>query len=155
MRIGLIVHSQTGNTLSVAEKIEKRLSGKGHDVKLEKVVPKGEVKPGQKNVEFESKPDVKDYDAIIFGAPVNGFSLSVPMKAYMEGLPSLKGKKVALLTTKALIFNWTGGNGTIRKMKKISGSKGAEVLGSGIVIWREKGRERNIEEVVDLISGLF
>jgi len=156
MRIGIVVHSHTGNTLSVAEKIKEKLSKKGHTVKIDKVVPKGEIKPGDKNVEFESKPDVKKYDAIVFGAPVNAFSLSVPMKFYMKELPSLEGKQVALLTTKGLRFKWTGGNRTIKSMKKISESKGAKVRGSGIVVWSgEKGRDKRIDEVVDHISGLF
>ncbi|MBN1389664.1 MAG: flavodoxin family protein [Candidatus Thermoplasmatota archaeon] len=155
MRIGLVIYSQTGNTFSVAEKIMERLAKKGHEVSIEKVVPRGEIKPGDRKVEFESRPDVKDYDAIVFGAPVQGFSLSVPMKVYMEGLPSLKGKHVSLLTTKGLVFNWTGGNRTIRTMRKISESKGATVKGSGIVVWGGKGRDRRIEEVVDLISGLY
>ncbi|MGA1873758.1 MAG: hypothetical protein ACMUHY_08805, partial [Thermoplasmatota archaeon] len=41
MRIGIILYSQTGNTLSVAERIRDRLTKKGHTVKIDKVLIKG------------------------------------------------------------------------------------------------------------------
>jgi len=41
MNIGIIVYSQTGNTLSVAKKLEERLSAAGHSVNLEQVTVAG------------------------------------------------------------------------------------------------------------------
>ena len=37
MNIGIIVYSQTGNTLSVAKKLEEKLSLAGHSATLEQV----------------------------------------------------------------------------------------------------------------------
>jgi flavodoxin len=155
MKIGIIVHSQTGTTLSVAEKLKDRLSNGGHQVKLDRVIPKGEVKPGEKNIEFESKPGITGYDAYVFGGPVQGFSLSPVMKAYMDQIGSLNGKPVAFLVTKGLFFKWTGGNRAVRTMEKISSSKNGKILGSDIVVWMGKGREQRIGETVSRISGLF
>ena len=38
MKIGILVHSKTGNTYSVAEKLEERLLKEGHLVTFEKVI---------------------------------------------------------------------------------------------------------------------
>lgn len=41
MNIGMIVYSRTGNTLSVAEKLEARLSAAGHAVTLKRLAVVG------------------------------------------------------------------------------------------------------------------
>ena len=42
MKIGIIVHSHTGNTLSVAERIRSELVEKGYDVELKRVSAENE-----------------------------------------------------------------------------------------------------------------
>jgi flavodoxin len=75
MNIGMIVYSQTGNTLSVATKLKEKLSAAGHSVNFERLKVVGEVKPGTKDVQFETLPNAGQYDALVFGAPVEAFSL--------------------------------------------------------------------------------
>ena len=155
MNIAIIVHSQTDNTHAVARKLEKRYIKNGHSVEIFRLEVKGGYQQGMKDIEFEKVPDVDEYDALVFGSPVEAFSLSPVMKKYLERIGSLKGKKIACFVTKALPFNWTGGNRAIRTMKKLSESKGAKVLGSGIVVWREKRRKERIADVVDRLGKLF
>jgi len=113
MNIGIIVYSQTNHTYAVAQKLQEKLTAEGHDVNLESVVPAGEVKPGEINVNFQNQPDTGPYDALIFGSPVHGFSLAPAMNAYMNQIPSLQDKKIACFVTKGLPFESTGGNQTI------------------------------------------
>jgi len=153
MNIGIIVYSRTGNTHSVALKLEEKLAAAGHAVTLERIEV-GEVTPG-KPVQFKTLPDAGPYDALIFGAPVHGFSLCQPMAGYLKQVASLQGKKVACLVTQAFPYPWLGGNRAIRQMKQICESKGATVCGSGIVNWMNKRREQQIVEVVDRLSKLF
>ncbi|MDH4211641.1 MAG: flavodoxin domain-containing protein [candidate division WOR-3 bacterium] len=155
MNIGIILWSQTGNTYSVAEKIKEKLDAAGHSVNIERIKIAGEFKPGKKDIQFETLPDVAQYDRIVFGAPVQAFSLSQVMTRYLKQLPSLKNKKVALYLTKQLRFNWTGGNQAINKMKKFCTSKDGTICGSGIVIWSSPNREQMIAEVAERISKLF
>ena len=56
MDIGIMVYSQTGNTLSVAEKLKEALSEKGHTVTVDRVTAQGEVAPGR-SVSLEQMPD--------------------------------------------------------------------------------------------------
>ena len=154
MNIGIIVYSQTEHTLSVAQKLSEKLSADGHIVNVERVVPKGEVKPNDVDVSFREQPDTNPYDALIFGSPVHAFNVAPAMKAYLNQIPSLQDKKVACFVTKSLPLDWTGGNQAIKTMKTICQSKGGIILGSGIVNW-SMGRENKIEKLVAFFSTLF
>ena len=152
MKIGIIVHSQTGNTLSVAEKLQVKLSAAGHEVNLERLQVIGEGKPGAKNIRFESLPDTRSYDALVFGAPVQAFSLSGVMQSYLGQAETIQGKKVAMLLTQHFPYAWMGGNRAIGQLKTACKVKGAVICGAGIVHWSKAGREKQIEEVVRTLS---
>jgi flavodoxin len=154
MDIGMIVYSQTGNTHSVATKLKEKLSAAGHSVTLERIEVIGEVAPGQP-VQFKTLPDAEKYEALVFGSPVQAFSLCQAMVEYLKQVESLQGKQVALLVTEAFPYPWLGGNRAVRQMKRACESKGATVCGSGVVNWMKKRREQQIVEVVDTLSGLF
>lgn len=98
MKVGIIVHSHTGNTLSVAEKLKDAIAAKGHTVSLERVSAVNEDPSAQGPVELKDIPEVGSYDAIVFGAPVRAFSLTPAMKAYLSQLSTLKDKKVGALS---------------------------------------------------------
>ena len=153
MEIGIIVYSKTGHTYSVAEKLQKKLKADGHSVELEEVKPVGEVKP-KENITFENKPDIDAYDAVIFGSPVHAFSLAPAMKEYLTQIQSLEGKKVACYVTKGLPFKSTGGKQAISEMTKIVQSKGGNMLGTDILVWKG-GKLKNIIKLVDKLSALF
>lgn len=155
MNIGIILWSQTGNTHSVAEKIKEKLASAGHSVNIDRLRIVGEFKPGQKDIQFETLPDVKKYDGVVFGAPVQAFSLAQVMKKYLSQIQSLKDKKVALYVTKQMRFNWTGGNQAINKMKKTCRKKGGTFCGSGIVVWSSPNRQQMIDDVAEKFSKLF
>jgi len=154
MNIGLIVYSQTGNTYSVAEKLLQKLAVAGHSATLERIEIVGEPQPGQP-VEFTSTPDPTGYDALIFGSPVQAFSLCQAMKEYLQETDSLEGKSVACLVTQAFPYAWMGGNRAIRQMEKLCAAKGANVCGSGVVNWMKKRRDQQIVDVTDNLSQLF
>jgi flavodoxin len=155
MNIGIIVYSQTGNTHSVALKLQEKLTAAGHSANIERVEVSGEARPGTKDFQLTTKPAVDPYDALVFGSPVHGFSLSPAIKRYLEQIAPLQGKKVACLVTKQLPFYWTGGNRTINQMKKLCTAKDGTVCGSGIVIWSSARREQMITDVVEKLCSLF
>ena len=154
MKIGIIVHSQTGHTYEVAQKLQEKLQAEGNEVEVEQVRLEGGQQTPGKDSRIENPPDVSIYDAVIFGAPVQAFSLSRVMGLYLEQIPSLQDKKIALFVTKGMRFNWTGGNQAIGKMKKISQSKGGMVYETDIIVWN-KQRDEKIAEMVQKFSELF
>jgi hypothetical protein len=155
MDIGLVVYSQTGNTLSVAEKIREKLISGGHTVTLEQIKISGKMPAQPGKFELTEIPGVDSYDALILGAPVQAFSLNPVMKAYLTHLPELNGKKVALFVTKHLPLLWLGGTGAIAKMKKECEARGAKVSGSDIVVWAESKRDKTTAECVENMSRYF
>ncbi len=155
MKIGIIIFSNTGNTLSLAERIGVALKKGGHTVRTEQITTDGDPQKMGDNIKFKNIPKADPYDAIIFGSPVWAFSLCPVMKEYLSEMGPLKGKKIALFTTKMIPFHWMGGYNAISKMKKLVEAKNGKVLGSGIVAWKKKGPAKNVDEVIDNISGLF
>lgn len=155
MKIGIIIHSQTGNTNLVAQKLRDELRISGHWVNIEKLKVVGELRPGAKDIQFEKVPALNQYDAIIFGSPVQAFSLSPVMKSYLDNITSLNSKKVVFLLTQFFPYPWMGGNHAIRQMKKICESKGAVVCGTAIINWSRPSRAKKIISSVGKISSLF
>lgn len=154
MRIGIIVHSQTGNTHAVALKIKERLLAAGHAVTVERLKVIGGDKPGGESLRIENSPDAGAYEGLVFGAPVHAFALSRGMEAYLNQIPSLQGRKVACYVTKGLAFHWTGGNQAVSRMRKICESKGAMVCGTGIVVWN-KDRDRQTADLAEVLGRCF
>lgn len=155
MEIGIIVHSLTGNTYSVAQKLEQTLSKAGHHVVIEKIIVAGEENPQDRHFQIETAPDTNKYEALCFCAPVRAFSLSPVMTAYLNQISSLKGKKVACFVTMQFPFAWMGGKHAISQMKRNCNLKNTEVIDTGIIGWSSKQREDQISATVEKLSKVF
>jgi len=152
MNVGIMVYSYTGNTLSVALKLQEALTAKGHEATIERIVPV-ESKPQVKGkTALQNAPDVAPYDALVFASPVYGFALAPVMLLYLSQISSLAGKKVACFVTMNFSMKWLGGNRSVRQITAACKEKGADVLKSGIVSWQGKGREAEIAAVVSRLT---
>jgi flavodoxin len=152
--IGIIVYSRNGHTLSVAKKLERRLSADGHGVTLEQLETTGPVDLSATTAPLKTKPVIDPYDILVLGSPVNGGRMSAAMNSYLQEIPSLQGKKVALLLTHYFFPGW-GAKQTFAQMKEVCESKGATVIGSGSVRWTSLRRRRQISDSVDSLSRLL
>lgn len=155
MKIGIIVYSQTGHTYSVASKLQEKLTAAGHSAVIERVELKDGSRPQNMNFEIKTSPDAAPYDALVFGAPVQGFSLSAVMKKYFSQSGNIQKKKVAILITQSFPYPWMGGNQAADQMKKICEAKGASVCAAGIVNWSSRKRENMIKDTVEKLSKVF
>jgi flavodoxin len=148
MRIGIIVYSRTGNTLSVSERIRESLLAGGHEVQLERVTAINEdPNTAREKIKLKSIPDIALYDYVIMGAPVQGFSLSPIMKTYLDQIPQLQGKKVACFVTQHFPKPWMGGSHALKQMVGFISQKGGKVTDTGNVNWTSKVREEQINEL--------
>lgn len=155
MKIGIIVHSYTGNTFSVAEKIRETLLKAGHSADIERIKITGGENPNNRDYIIENSPETEKYEGLIFGAPVRGFSISPVIAAYLNRLNSLRDKKAAVFVTKKLSSDWTGGKKAIALMRDICESKGGTVAGTGTVFWQSKNRENEINALAERLCSLF
>ncbi|MFP4383803.1 MAG: flavodoxin family protein [Spirochaetia bacterium] len=156
MTIGIIVYSETGNTLKAAEQLLARLQEDGHTAAIERVTTDAEEgTTAGKNYTLVNMPDVTKYQAVVFAAPVQAFSLNPVMKTYMEKLPSLEGKGVACFVTKHLPGRWTGGTQAVKWMKKICRARKGSVQAEGIIVVSNEKKDQMIEETISSISKVF
>jgi flavodoxin len=155
MKIGIIVHSQTGHTLSVAHKLSEQFLAAGHTVSIEKVVSSNDGETNVNSIVLTNAPKLDGFDMLVFGAPVRGFMLSPVMQAYLLQLPSLRGKIVSGFVTQFFPKATMGGNQAIERLSEICSSKGVEITKSGIINWMNPiKRKKLIVETVDRIAYL-
>jgi flavodoxin len=150
MKIGIVIHSYSGNTLSVGEKIKEKLLALNHSVEILKINAVNE-NPNKynPNMTLIDKPDLSSYDFIIFGAMVVGFNLSPVMKIYLKDINSISGKKVSCFLTEGFPFKWMGGTHSLKQFSELLKSKGAEIINTDIVNWMSSKRDSRINEVAE------
>ncbi|MCX6093215.1 MAG: flavodoxin [Candidatus Bipolaricaulota bacterium] len=154
MKVGIVVYSQTGNTLSVAAKLGEKLRAAGHSVTIEPIKLVGERRRGARDVALAPLPNPGPYDLLVIGSPVEAFSLSsVTMKALGQ-IGSLEKKSVLCLITQGFPLPWLGGNRAVRQMTRLCEAKGAVVRGGAIVNWVKKSLDRRIGDAVDKLAAL-
>lgn len=154
MRIGIIVHSHTGNTLSVAKRLEDALMAAGHTVSLEQITALNEDPSAAKTTHLKTAPEASKYDALVLGAPVRGMSLSPVMILYLSGLSTIRGKNACLFVTQQFPSAALGGNRAVKQMKEVCQKKGAAVLKTGVINWSNKKREQQIVNLINDFTKL-
>ncbi|MBN1776559.1 MAG: flavodoxin family protein [Clostridiales bacterium] len=148
MNIGIIVYSETGNTLSVAGKIAETLTAAGHTAEVRQVTIEKREKTDA-SVRLKDIPSVDGFDLLIFGAPVQAFSLCAQMALYLKQLPDIGGLPVGCFLTQGLSKKWMGGNRAYNTMRKRLLAKGsAEPVRIGHVHWRSEERDEQIADTV-------
>jgi|LSQX01.2.fsa_nt_gb flavodoxin len=152
LKIAIIIHSKTGNTKSVGERIKEKLVARGHQVQLEEIVASNDEEMALAKVILTKCPESKGYDGYVFGAPVRAFSLSPIMKAYLSKMQDLEGKPVYCFLTQHFRFRFLGGDNALKRFELALNEKSARILGTNIVNWKSKKRAQLIEETVDLVK---
>lgn len=153
MSIGIIVHSNSGHTLRVATELKRRLHEGGHQARMEELKAGAPVQAGTREVIPKTIPRLEGYDTVVLGSPVNGGQMSAVVRGYLSQVPSLEGKRVALLLTHFFPRAW-GARQTIEEMTRVCESKGAYVIGWADVRWPNLRRRRDIGLAVEKLIGL-
>lgn len=150
MKIGIIIHSQTGHTLSVAHKLREQFLNAGHTVSIERVAASNDTETNVDSIALTCVPKLDKFDMLVLGAPVRGYMLSPVMQAYLRQLQSLKGKVVLGFVTQFFPKPTMGSNQAIERLSAICRSKGVEVTKTGIINWLNPfKRKKLIVETVD------
>ena len=149
MNIGIIVYSKTGNTLSVAERIKDVLTQKGCQVNLERFSAETEGPQSNKVVRLTATPNPSGYDLLIFGAPVQAFSLDPAMKIYLSGLTAQKQVPTYCFVTQHFPKPWMGGKQATKQMKRLLAQKGLQATSLGVANWTNPKRDELINGIVE------
>lgn len=144
MKIGIIVYSETKNTLSVIEEIRKAFEAKGDTVNLIEL----QVFDVKKNKKLQSFPDVPSCDVLILASPVQAFSVARPMLEFLKKSTIKEQQKVYLVITQHFTKRWLGGNQALKAMKKQLIRKNVIVEKEVDIHWSSKNREIQINEAI-------
>lgn len=146
MNVGIIIWSATGNTLLVAQIFKAALSAAGHMVTIEQIGIDSE-EPARRTDpwNFTNQPDVTAYDALIFGSPVEAFSLSAVTLRFLQNLKTLSGKPFFSYVTQYFPKPWMGGTNAINQLKKLVEEQDGISCGSAVINWSSKKRVLQIE----------
>lgn len=146
MKIGIIIYSKTGNTLSVAERIREKLTGNGLSVTLERF--SAETLPQSNTpVRLTATPDPNGYDALILGAPVQAFSLDPAMSMYLAQIGEIKPVPTFCFVTQHFKKPWLGGNHAIKQLLALLRKNGISAAPMGVVNWSSEQREEQITRI--------
>ena len=151
MKIGIVIHSQSGHTAQVAKYLVDAFKGKGHEVDISLLRTSGKVAPRSSSFELKSIPEVADCDCILLGGPVWGFSASPVICKFINTLGRLTGKKVLCFVTKGLPFLWTGGTQALARMNEELALSDATVFEGEIMHTFGMPGEEKVKPVIERI----
>lgn len=155
MKVGMIVYTVSGHTLQAAQRLQARLAADGHEVNMEHIELEGPARVSNEEAGLKNSPLIANYDTLVFCTPVRGGSPPPPVRRYLDGLASLKGKRAACLVTHFFNPSW-GANQTVAALRAACLAKGARYLGAAAVRWpglyRTHRIERAVRELCDLLK---
>jgi flavodoxin len=160
MKIGIVVHTNSGHTLAFAQAIRDKILSRGgnHEVEILGLRVIGSVSPvvtftGNK-FQIKSPPELDEFEAVLVGGPVWMFNASpVIMKYLIEDVQKLKGKKALSFVTMGSPFKFMGGERAIRKMNGELESAGADVLEGEMLQFFIKADAEKTAAAADRICG--
>lgn len=159
MKTIIIVHSNTGTTRKFADKIATKLKDAGHSIQVTQLETDVPVTSGStrscREFAITNLPDIKEYDVVLLGGPVWGFSASPVIIACINALDDLKGKKVLPFVTQGFPFKFLGGNQSIALMSRYAANKHATVLPGAVVSKLFHDIEGDMDKAADSIAAVL
>jgi flavodoxin len=162
MKVAIIVHSKTGTTRKFGDRIAERLKRDVHSTDLVQIETDVPIKSGSvrscEKFKITNLPDIKGYDALLFGGPVWGFSASPVIIECMNALGDLDGKKVLPFVTAGFPFKFMGAKQAIAYMSRSAVGKKATVL-PGVAVSKlfhdfEKDFDKAADEIASTLKSI-
>lgn len=151
MKIGIIIHTQSGHTAHFARAIAAKFNNKGHEAEIEMLRTSGQVSPGSRKFTIKNSPEVEQYDTILFGGPVWAFKASPVIMSYLSQLNRIKNKKVLSFVTMMFPFACMGGKQAINAMNQELIASGGDVLPGEILQFFFKANPQKMEQAIERI----
>lgn len=154
MKVGIILFSQTGNTMSAAKSLKIRLNNNDHEVDIKQIEQVDATNRDPKKIEIKDMPQLDTYDVLVFASPVQAFTLAGVFKDYLQKITSIEGKPSFCFITKGLNSKGFGGNKAIKIMSSMITAKGGEVKSTAIICWsKEDARNLETTKMIDDFSN--
>jgi len=158
MRIGVMVHSQSGNTARLALAVTHSLREKGHDVSVELLRPIGKVRLMSKQIEFRSLPDTASYDVVLIGGPMWSYNASPVVSSAIRHLRGLEKKRMLFFLTSFLPNSISGSSRSHACVGKLFADAGAIPLEGYSLSWGlwcgKKRFSAAVEKIRDTVTSI-
>jgi len=154
MKIGILIYSHSGNTLSVAEKIKEEIKKRNFNSTIERVTLVNDDPHSRQPAVLKRIPDINNYDKLIIGAPINAFSLCKPMKMYLQNHAKLKNKEINCFVTQHFKHSFLGGNRGIKQITSFCNNQNSTVKNTAFIHWSSNNRKEEIDTTVDLMADI-
>ncbi len=151
MKIAILVHSKTGNTLRLAGMVESLLIAKTHDVRIFDLITDVDLKPGLKEFKIKNLPDLTGYDTILAGAPIWAFQASPLIIKALEDVIGIEGKTFVPFVTMHFPLPGLIGRAGLNKMRAIAIKRQATTLGGVAVCKMFRDFENELKNAADEI----
>ena len=153
MHIGLIIYSQTGNTLHIAQRLQAKLNELGHHVSLTHIKSKNDENQFQEPFEMiiQGDPIQTKYDVVVFGAWVQAFNLCFGFRSFLNQLEEISAQQVHAYVTQHFPFPWMGGYQAISTMKKLLIKKSIKVHSTQVFNKMNKKMDTHVEQWITKI----
>lgn len=154
MNVGILVHSNTGHSMTVADALKKGIEKKHHTCDILPVNAINEVpKKAPKSIVFDTFYDLKPYDFMIYAAPVWGFNLSSIMKRYLQSIELPKKQKAGFFTTHFFAFKFLGATKAIKQMQKLTNVHDELTMFKSTIAYNKKTTDADIDAFVDYATN--
>lgn len=150
MKIGIIYYTESGHTLQVCEALKQQLTLDGHETELKPVT----VYDIKSNKTLKDRPSTEGYDFIIFGTPVQGYSLPRPMAEYLNSITLSENQNIGCIITQYFKLSWMGGNHTKRQLLTALEKYHPHLYAYSIIHWSSKRRNEQISKTVSKFSNI-
>lgn len=151
MKLGIIVYSESGHTLSVVNKIEESLIQ--NHVEVKKMILNFTVEKGTRML--VQPPKLESCEAYIIASPIQGFQLAKPMSDYLVQNPLPKDAKIGILLTEYFKVMFLGGNYSLKQAKATIDVSSHKLVVEKVIHWSSKKREEQIKEAVRLFTEVW
>jgi flavodoxin len=151
MKIGIFVHSQSGNTARLALAVTHALREKGQEVDVELLRPVGKTHPGARHVELKNVPELDGYDMVLLGGPVWGFNASPVVVSFLHQVAGLKGKKTMFFLTSGFPSPFSGWNRAHKKIRELLEESMATVIEGESLFWGFYCSKKRLDAAVERI----
>ncbi|MBS3972872.1 MAG: flavodoxin family protein [Erysipelotrichia bacterium] len=154
MNIALIIHSQTGNTLTIAQRLKQHLENDNHKVYLLHIKNKDDANTMKTPVDIITYGDLPstEFDVVIYGGWVQAFGLCLGFSEYLQHHEPQKSQKVFTYVTQHFPYAWMGGNRALSQMKSILAKKNMQVYSFQVFNKTNKNLEQQIQTWIEKIS---
>jgi NAD(P)H dehydrogenase (quinone) len=160
MHIGIVIHSQSGHTATVAKAIAEKFREAGHEVDIKLLLTTGMPRPGSRRFTICNAPDEEDmaqWEAILVGGPVWGLKASPVIIEFLTWLKKLDGKKALSFVTHGLPWPALGAHQAISAMNEDLNASGGTVMPGEILHYffgvKKEKLNAAAERIVKNIAG--